>query len=320
MTESSRTVRIAAVPIMWVAGALVAVQSQANGRLAVELGHGARAGFAAACISFGSGLVLVLAIALSLPSGRAGIGAIIRARGQGLLRPGDMVGGAFGAFLIATQGLAVGTIGVALFSIAVTAGQSVNSLFMDHVGLGPSGRQPLSVPRVVGSAFAVVAVVLASGERVAATVGWQTVALAALALVAGAGTSVQQALNGRVSAVGGPWATTVNNFVVGTAGLLTCLAVSFLADGRLVGLPHQWWLYTGGALGVGFIWLAAALVKVHGVLVLGLSMVAGNVMGAELLELFSGHSRIGPVGVGAGALTVCGVLIAVLIRPSRASG
>ena len=57
------------------------------------------------------------------------------------------------------------------------------------------------------------------------------------------------------------------------------------------------------------------LVKVHGVLVLGLSMIAGNVMGAELIELVGGDARIGLVGVLAGALTVLGVLIAVLVRP-----
>jgi len=56
-------------------------------------------------------------------------------------------------------------------------------------------------------------------------------------------------------------------------------------------------------------------VKVHGVLVLGLSMIAGNVMGAELIELVGGTTRVGPVGVIAGALTILGVLIAVLVRP-----
>ena len=49
----SRWLRIAAVPLMLVAGALVAVQSHLNGDLAVELGTGPRAGFGAAVISFG---------------------------------------------------------------------------------------------------------------------------------------------------------------------------------------------------------------------------------------------------------------------------
>ena len=68
-------------------------------------------------------------------------------------------------------------------------------------------------------------------------------------------------------------------------------------------------------MGVAFIWLAAVLVKVHGVLVLGLAMIAGNVMGAELIELAGGDTRIGAIGILAGALTILGVLVAVLLRP-----
>ena len=57
-----------------------------------------------------------------------------------------MLGGLFGAFLVATQGLTVGTIGVALFSVAITAGQASSGLIVDHFGIGPSGHQPFSYP------------------------------------------------------------------------------------------------------------------------------------------------------------------------------
>jgi transporter family-2 protein len=316
MTESPRWLRIAAVPLMLAAGAMVSMQSHLNGELAVELGTGPRAGFGAAAISFGSGLILVGIITAVLPSGRRGVARLRAALITHRLRPAEMIGGAFGAFLVATQGLTVGTIGVALFSIAVTAGQSSSALLVDHVGLGPSGHQPLSIPRLIAATFAVVAVILAAGERLAAAVGWQTAVFAILALLAGAGTAIQQAINGRVSAVGGPWATTLNNFIVGTAVLLACLALSTLADGQFAEhLPAEPVLYAGGVMGVAFIWLAAVLVKVHGVLVLGLAMIAGNVMGAEAIELSGGDARIGWVGVLAGALTILGVLIAVLVRP-----
>ena len=137
--------------------------------------------------------------------------------------------------------------------------------------------------------------------------------------LAGAGTSVQQAINGRLAAIGGPWATTLNNFVVGTIVLLACFVLSLLGSGHLDGLPSNAWLYAGGSLGVAFIWLSAVLVRVHGVLVLSLSMIAGNVIGAELIELSGSHAHVGWLGVLAGALTVVGVLIAVLVRPSPPS-
>jgi transporter family-2 protein len=157
---------------------------------------------------------------------------------------------------------------------------------------------------------------LAGAEELGQLVLRETAVFAILALLAGAGIAVQQAINGRLSAVGGPGATTLNHFLVGTIVLLGCFALSLLVRGRFVGhLPTEPALYAGGAMGVAFIWLAAVLVKIHGVLVLGLSMIAGNVMGAELIELVGGTTRIGPVGVIAGALTILGVLIAVLIRP-----
>lgn len=315
MSESSRAVRIAAVPLMLLAGALVAVQSQINGRLADEMGGGASAGIAAATISFGTGLVLLTVVVLRLSSARAGVRRIAGDLRRGRLRPHEVLGGLFGAYLVATQGLTIGTIGVALFSVAVTAGQSSSSLLVDHLGIGPSGRQPFSYPRAVAAAFAIVAVVLAASERLVDTFSLEIAVFALLPLLAGAGAAIQLALNGRLSAIGGPWAATFNNFVVGMIALVACLGVSLLVDGGLGDLPGAWWMYAGGPMGVAFIWLAATLVKVHGVLVLGLSLIAGQVICAELIELLGSSAHVGIVGVAAGGLTVAGVLVALLIRP-----
>ncbi len=315
MSEPSRAMRIAAVPLMLLAGGLVAVQSQINGDLADELGSGPSAGIAAAVISFGTGLVLLTIVVLRLPSARAGVVRIAGDVRRGRLRPYEVMGGLFGAYLVTTQGLTIGTIGVALFSVAVTAGQSSSSLLVDHLGIGPSGRQPFSYPRAVAAAFAILAVVLAAGERLVDTFSLETAVFALLPLLAGAGAAVQLALNGRLAAIGGSWAATFNNFVVGMVALVLCLLVSLALDGGLRALPDTWWLYAGGPMGVAFIWLAATLVKVHGVLVLGLSLIAGQVICAELIELLGSSAHVGIVGVAAGALTVIGVLVALLIRP-----
>jgi transporter family-2 protein len=219
---------------------------------------------------------------------------------------------------VASQGLAVGTIGVALFSVAVTAGQSASALLVDHLGFGPAGHQPWSVPRAVAALFAIAAVVIATAERSVASFSVAVVSLALLALVAGADTSVQQAINGRVSRVVGPWVTTLNNFTVGTAGLLVAFALSFLRGGELDGLPSQPWLYVGGLLGICFIWLAAVLVRVHGVLVLGLAVIAGQVVGAVVIEATVTETHVGPAGYVAAGLTVVGVLIALGLRRAGA--
>ncbi|MGH3473952.1 MAG: DMT family transporter [Aeromicrobium sp.] len=315
MTGQSRAVRVAAVPIMLLAGGIIAVQSQINGRLADELGSGARAGLAAAVVSFGSGLVLLIVVVLAVPSARTGVRRLAGDLREGRLRPHEVLGGLFGAYLVATQGITVATIGVALFSVAITAGQASSGLLVDHYGIGPSGHQPFSYPRAVAAAFAIAAVVLAAGERLVDTFSFQTAAFALLPLLAGFGTGIQLALNGRLNAIAGPWATTFNNFLVGTVALVVVFALSFLADGRLVDPPGTWWLYTGGVMGVGFIALAALLVKVHGVLVLGLCLIAGQVICAEVIELLGPSPHVGIVGVVAGALTVVGVLVALLLRP-----
>lgn len=316
MSAPSRLVRIVAVPLMLLAGGLVACQSQINGELADALGGGASAGLAAAVISFGTGLVLLAVVVLSLPSARAGVVNIVDGARTGRVRRYELMGGIFGAYLVTTQGVTIATIGVALFSVAVTAGQSASGLLVDHLGIGPSGRQPLSIPRTVAAVFAVAAVVLAAGERLVDTFSLETTLFALLPLLAGAGAAVQLALNGRLSAVGGSWAATFNNFVIGILALLAALGVSLVVGGSLEGLPSTWWLYAGGPMGVGFIWLAATLVKIHGVLVLGLAIIAGQVITAELIELLGSSTHVGVVGVAAGALTVVGVLVALLVRPS----
>lgn len=316
-SPAPRALRIAAVPLMLVAGAMVAVQSQVNGRLASALGDGPRAGIGAAVISFGTGLLILAIATISSPALRSRAGALVAAVRARTLRPVEVIGGLMGAFLVATQGLTVGTIGVALFSVALTAGQSVSALAVDHLGFGPAGHQPLSASRAVAAAFAVAAVLLGTGSRLADDVSVQLIAFAALAFLAGAGSAVQQALNGRVSAHVGPWVTTLNNFVIGWFGLLVAFALSLLAHGHLHGPPHTWWLYLGGAIGITFIWLAAVLVRVHGVLVLGLSMIAGQVIGAQLIQAVVDHEAVDTAGYAASGLTVVGVLIALGLRRSR---
>jgi transporter family-2 protein len=307
-----RVVPVLAIPAMLFAGGLVAVQAQISGELADDLGAGLRAGFAVVVITGGSALAIVSVATAVQQSGRAGVVRMVAGIRSGQLRPIEVGSGALGALFVATQGLTVGILGVALFSVGATAGQAAGGLWADRVGLGPSGRQPFSVPRGIAALFAVVAVLLAAGERLAGSFTWVGLSLIALPVLAGVGTSVQQGLNGRLSAVGGPWATTMLNFAVGTALVTAVWAVSFAAPGHLEGLPSQPWLYAGGAVGVAYIWLAAVLVKVHGVLVLALSMIAGNVTGAEALELFSEDPHVGALGITAGVLTVLGVALAVL--------
>ncbi len=310
-SPESPLVRLLAVPAMVAIGALVALQTLINGELASELGTGVRAGVASAVVSFGSGLVVLTAAVALLPGPRRGVARLKSSVLDGTLRAWHLLGGMVGAIIVAAQGLSVGTLGVALFTVAVVAGQTSSGLLVDRAGLGPSGAQAVSSGRVVGAALALVAVVLSTGGRLdgADALTGAGVALALLPLLAGSATSWQQAVNGRVSAVAGPVAAAWNNFVVGLALLLVLWTVSLLFPGDMHTFPGPWWAWVGGVIGVVFIASAARLVKVHGVLVLGLCSISGQVVSSLVIDAVVGTS-LGTLSLAGAALTLVGVLIA----------
>ncbi|QAY63922.1 DMT family transporter [Xylanimonas allomyrinae] len=315
-------------------GVGVAVQSRLNGTLAEHLGSG----FAAAVVSFGSGLV-VLALALALwPRSRAAlrrVASALRASGRThddaphaatpRLRWWECVGGAAGGFFVATQGLTVGRLGVAVFIVAIVAGQSVSSLVVDRLGLAPGGVRPITVGRALGPALTVVAVLVSVGDRLGSA---STLALAALPVLAGAGSAWQQAVNGRVRAVAsdapggfGPGVATATflNFLVGTTVLVVALAVSLIVSGVPSGrFPAEPWLYAGGVVGIGFIGISAAVVHRIGVLLLSLGMIAGQIVGAVAIDAVTPGARPPGLSTYAGAgLTLVAVALPALAQRRR---
>lgn len=313
-TVPPATLRIAGVGLAGLGGVAVALQSRINGELGVRLGDG----IAAAVVSFGLGLVVLLLAVPAVPAGRRGLRRFREALATGALRPWQCLGGMCGALLVATQGLTVGTLGVAVFTVAVVAGQTGSSLAVDRAGIGPSGRQPVTPNRLAGAALMVLAVFLAVGDRLGDP---QTLALAFLPLLGGVAVAWQQAVNGLVrAAAGNAMTATLVNFAVGTAALLGALAVDLLVRGLPAGdFPTEPWLYLGGPIGIVFIALAAAIVRFTGVLLLGLATIAGQVVGAVLLDVVSptAASQPGPATLLGATLTMAAVLLASFGPPVR---
>ncbi|MDM4722492.1 DMT family transporter [Micromonospora sp. WMMA1363] len=303
---SSATRRITGVGLATASGVAVTVQSRINGELGVRLADG----IAAAVVSFGVGLLVLLVLVPASPRGRRGLVAVRRALATGTLRPWQCLGGVCGAFLVATQGLTIGTLGVAVFTVAVVAGQSGSSLAVDRAGLGPTGRQPVTLRRLGGAMLTVLAVVLAVSGRLGDP---GALALALLPLLAGMGVAWQQAVNGRVARAAGTALTaTLVNFTVGTLALLAVFAVDVAARGLPAGaLPTEPWLYLGGPIGIVFIAIAAAIVRFTGVLLLGLAAIAGQVVGAVLLDVLlpTAASQPGPTTLLGAALALVAVLV-----------
>jgi bacterial/archaeal transporter family-2 protein len=306
-----RSAHVGLVALGVVCGAGVATQSRING----QLGSLIHDGFAAAVISFGSGLVIILIGLIFLPRGRRGVVRVATAVRQRDIPFWHLLGGAAGAFLVLSQGLVAATLGVALFSVGIVAGQTIGGTVVDRRGLGTMPARALTVQRVVGSVLALLAVILAASTQVSTSVPvWMLV----LPFLAGLLQSLQQAVNGQVRAVSESVATaTLGNFIVGTVVLVAAFVIHSAIAGWPTRLPAEPWLYLGGAIGVIFIAVSAAIVRSIGVLLLSLATIAGQLVTSLLLDLFAPTSREGVTlaTILGTTLTLVAVVIATL--PSR---
>ncbi|WP_255219219.1 DMT family transporter, partial [Nocardia tenerifensis] len=276
---------------------------------------------AAATVSFGLGLlVLVLVFAFSgrLREGAARVRVALAA---GTLRPWHLLGGLCGALFVACQGLTVAAIGVTAFTVAVVAGQLLSSLVVDRLGVAPNGRTPVTALRFGAAALAVIAVLVAGSGRSGAPIGAlsvpdslrgaPTALLIVLPALAGIGMAWQQAVNGRVGAVGGALSATLTNFCVGLVALVVLEGVIVIDSGLPTEFPTRPWLYVGGLIGVGFIALAALTVRWIGVLLLGLTSVAGQLLTSIVLDIAAPtEAGLSVTAVVGSALTLVAVGIA----------
>lgn len=274
--------RAAGAALAALGGVGLAVQGRINGQLGQQLHDGVLA----ALISFSVGSVLLVAALPILPAARAGVGRLREALRTMALRPWQLLGGTCGAFLVTTQGLTVSILGVAVFTVAVVAGQIVSSLPVDRAGLGPGGSQPITLPRAAGASLAVIAVIVSVSDHGAVTdpggLWW-----AVLPAVAGLGLAWQSAVNGQVRvAADNVVVPTIVNFLVGTSALVVAAVFDLVVNGLPESMPGPWWLYTGGTMGIVAIMTAVTAVRVTGVLLLGMSSVAGQLTGAVVLDLF----------------------------------
>lgn len=301
--------KTAGVALSVLAGAGAALQARING----ELGRRLDDGIAAATISFGVGLILLM---FAIPFMRKELRSVRQALRDKTLLWWQCVGGAFGAFLVATQGLTVATLGVAVFTVAVVAGQSASSLAVDRMGFVPGGSRAITRTRAIGALLCVIAVVIAVSDRLGDA---KALGLAVLPAVAGIGIAWQQGVNGLVrQAAGSVLPPTLINFTVGTTALLIVLAIEVAVRGAPNPLPWELWLYTGGLLGIVFIAVAAAVVSRVGVLLMGLGMIAGQILGALLIDTIAPAAQRPDLRTVAGAALAL-VAVALAARPPRSA-
>ena len=306
------------IPITFLVGSLTAWQARANGELSVLVGSGLEA----AVWSFGSGLIMLTILLAVNRRIRAGVGKVILGLRNHDFPRWHILGGVLGGTFVGVQASVVPLIGVALFTVAVVAGQSTNALLVDRVGLGPAGVAAISPIRIFASVLAVAGVLVAVSSRLSGEV---SVLPVALSFIVGALISVQQAINSRIGiTAGNAFSSTWFNFVFGTTALVVASVTQvFWGDMYVSALPSDsWWVYTGGIVGVVYIAMSVWVVPKVGVLIFALISVSGQLTGALVLDFLlpTSGTVISPtlfIGVG---LTFVAVALSVLPRLLRTTG
>lgn len=271
------------LPLAVVSGVAIPLQSRINGALGQTLGDG----LAAALISFGTGLVLMILFSLLLPRGRAGLAQLVPAVRERRFPRIYLAAGTIGALFVFSQALTISLLGVALFTVAAVMGQTLSGLAVDRAGIGPGGRRVITPMRVFGVLLTVAAVVWAVSPRLEETGTTAALILPLLLpITAGILVSFQQAMNGTAAVhYGTPITATLMHFIAGSSVLLLAWLVKLLVAGPPEPLPEQWWYYLGGPMGCIYIGIGALLVRSLGVLLTGLGMIAGQLLGSLALDL-----------------------------------
>lgn len=306
------------LPVAVATGLVIPLQGRINGALGARLNDG----IAAAVVSFTTGLVLIAAISLATPKGRAGLRRIVPAvRNRSFPRFYVMAGG-IGALFVFAQSFTIGLLGVALFTVAAVTGQTLSGLLVDRMGIGPGGKRSITGVRILGSVLTVAAVAWAVSPRFGGNTDIASLVLPVLLpLAAGFLMSFQQAMNGTATVhYGTPVAATLVNFIAGAVILWIAWLIKLSVAGAGNPLPGEWWFYLGGPMGCLFIGLAALLVRSLGVLVTGLGMIAGQLVGSLVLDVVipsPGAVVALPTVLGT-VLTLAAIIVATLPWPRGA--
>ena len=289
-------------------GLLIALQARANGELSHQLGNGLQA----ALVSFTSGLIIIVVIALFNPSIKEGIRTLRKAVVAKEIPSWTLFAGMLGASFVAVQTQIVPLIGVAIYSVAAIAGQSAISLLVDRIGLTGGGKKEITPRRVTAAFVTVLAVFISVADRLDGRD--LSIAAVVLGVLAGAIVGVQRAMNGQINEHSHQsFTTSLLNFAMGTTFLLVLLLFAMTIGGmRLSPLPAgPWWIYTGGVLGVIYVAFTSTIVQHLGVLTFTLISVGGQLVGSLLIDLVSPTDgvKISVYLVSGIVLTYLGVLV-----------
>ena len=213
MAQSSGTLekaKFSHIVITFIASVIITAQSSVNS----ELNTYTENPLITALINFTTGLIVLSVMMIFSRPIRQGFISIPRLVREGRLKRWQLFGGLSGAFFVASQSSLVQVIGVAIFTVAAVAGQTSAALLVDKAGIGPAGKQPVTLMRIGAAILGIVGVLVSVlGQD---STGQFAFGAVLISFAAGALVSTQPALNGQIANhTGQPAAATMVNFIVG---------------------------------------------------------------------------------------------------------
>ncbi len=277
-------VKFSHIALTFVASVIVSAQSSVN----AEMNKLTNNPLVTSLTVFVTGLVVLLVVMATKKSIRTAFASV-----PGLVRAGELkwwylLGGLSGATFVAVQSKLVEATGVAIFTVAAVAGQTSGALFVDKFGIGPAGKQAITLGRIASAALGVIGVVIS----VSGSSSNNGIAIGGIIATFGAGlfVSTQPALNGQVAMKSGePVAATTINFIVGLSLITVVFVATMILGTSEYSMPPAPWqnplVWLGGPAGVFFVLTAAKMARALGVFVFTLTSVLGQLSGAILLDV-----------------------------------
>ena len=287
MTQSSGTLekaKFSHIAITFIASVIITAQSSVNS----ELNTYTENPLITALINFTTGLVVLSVMMIFSRPIRQGFISIPRLVREGRLKRWQLFGGLSGAFFVASQSSLVQVIGVAIFTVAAVAGQTSAALLVDKAGIGPAGKQPVTLMRIGAAILGIVGVLVSVlGQD---STGQFAFGAVLISFAAGALVSTQPALNGQIANnTGQPAAATMVNFIVGFITLVVVYAIAQQVNPQSFNVPPMPWenpvIWLGGPFGVLFVLTASFMAKTLGVFLFTLTSVVGQLSGAILMDV-----------------------------------
>ena len=287
MTQSSGTLekaKFSHIVITFIASIIITAQSSINS----ELNTYTENPLITALINFTTGLIVLSVMMIFSSPIRQGFISIPRLVREGRLKRWQLFGGLSGAFFVASQSSLVQVIGVAIFTVAAVAGQTSAALLVDKTGIGPAGKQPVTLMRIGAAILGIVGVLVSVlGQD---STGQFAFGAVLISFAAGALVSTQPALNGQIANhTGQPAAATMVNFIVGFITLVVVYAVAHQVNPQSFNVPPMPWenpvIWLGGPFGVLFVLTASFMAKTLGVFLFTLTSVVGQLSGAILMDV-----------------------------------